>query len=419
MAGRKVTVTRDAARRFLVARHCLAPARSIQGGTEAVMEVVRRLGSIQLDPVAVAGRNHDLVLHARVTDYDPAWCDELLYHRRELFEAQNKALSLLPTAELPWYQISWIQSRESPRMFHAAVQPVDLIANHELVTHIIARISAEGPLTALDFESERTASWFGTPMSMASAVLDRLAETGVLGVARREGNRRHFDLIERLFPADLLRREIPRREQLRHKLLSRYRAHGLLGVYGPVMARIAPAKPEPDRPELASRAELRKELVEMGEIVSVQVEGVRGPRFVIGDEFDLLMAPPEPEPSVAFLPPYDPLMWDIDFLGKLFDFEYVIELYFPEARRRWGYYVLPVLFRDRLVARIEPRINRAAGRVTVLGLWWEDGFDPHREDGFVDAMRDALRAYMRFAGATDIEWAPHLGPEEGLFLTRL
>lgn len=79
-------VTAEAARRFLVAHHPLAPARSLEGGPDAVLEVFRRFGSIQFDPLAVAGRTHDLVLHARVADYDPAWCD-LLYERREVFEA--------------------------------------------------------------------------------------------------------------------------------------------------------------------------------------------------------------------------------------------------------------------------------------------------------------------------------------------
>ena len=84
-----VKVTAEAARRFLVARQLLAPARSLKGGPKAVLEVFRKFGSIQFDPIAVAGRNHDLVLHARVADYDPAWCEELLYARRELFEAYN------------------------------------------------------------------------------------------------------------------------------------------------------------------------------------------------------------------------------------------------------------------------------------------------------------------------------------------
>jgi hypothetical protein len=93
-------------------------------------------------------------------------------------------------------------------------------------------------------------------------------------------------------------------------------------------------------------------------------------------------------------------------------------VYVPEPKRRWGYYVLPVLFRDRLVGRIEPRIDRAGRRVQVLGAWWEDGFAPRRAEGFVDAMRAALRAYLGFAGATQLEWAPGLAAEKRLFLTR-
>src|SRR6185312_8865679 len=95
--------TGEAARRFLVARQFLAPARSLEGGPDAVLEVFRRLGSIQFDPLAVAGRSHDLVLHARVADYDPAWC-ELLYERRAIFEAYNKGLSLVPASEFAWFR---------------------------------------------------------------------------------------------------------------------------------------------------------------------------------------------------------------------------------------------------------------------------------------------------------------------------
>ena len=145
---------------------------------------------------------------------------------------------------------------------------------------------------------------------------------------------------------------------------------------------------------------------------------MRGKRFVLREDVELLQAPPEPPPSVAFLPPFDPLVWDRRLLGSLFGFDYVWELFLPPAKRRWGWYVLPILFRDRFVGRIEPRIDRADARVHVIDVWWEDGFAPRRAEGFVDAMRDALRAYLRFAGASRIEWAPHLGTEKRLFLTR-
>ena len=287
---------------------------------------------------------------------------------------------------------------------------------------MLERIRADGPLSALDFERERgaTTDWFGMPTNTVRAVLEAYAVTGVLGLARRDGNRRYYDLLERLLPADVLARDVPLNEQLRHKLLSRYRAHGLLGVGGggDIFSGLGPAKPDPRWPDYPGRNALREELVERGELVPVEVEGVRGKRFVLREDVELLEAPPEPPPSVAFLSPFDALVWDRGLLGSLFGFDYVWELFLPPAKRRWGWYVLPILFRDRLVGRIEPRIDRADARVQVLDVWWEDGFAPRRAEGFVDAMRDALRAYLRFAGASRLEWAPHLRTEKRLFLTR-
>src|SRR5439155_4165412 len=146
---------------------------------------------------------------------------------------------------------------------------------------------------------------------------------------------------------------------------------------------LGPAKTSAEFP---GRTALREELVELGKLVPVEIEGVRDKRLVLAEEVELLEAPPEPPPSVAFLPPFDPLVWDRRFLGSLFDFDYVWELFLPPAKRRWGWYVLPICFRDRLVGRIEPRIDRDEARVQVLDVWWEDGFAPRRTEGFVDAM---------------------------------
>jgi hypothetical protein len=406
-----VQVTAEAARRFIVARHFLAPARSLAGGLEAVLQVFHKFGSIQFDPIAVAGRNHDLVLHARVAGYEPAWCD-VLYERRVIFEATNKALSFVPTSEFPWFRQA--MGRKGPR-FHAAA----LADNAAVAERVLERIRAEGPLSSADFERETgpTKDWFGMPENAVRAVLEAYTVTGVVGLARRDGNLRYYDLLERLLPAEVLAHEVPEREQLRHKMLSRYRAHGLLGTGGAggTFDRIAPPKSTPER---VGRNELRDELVELSALVPVDVEGVRGKRLVLVEELAALQTPPEPTPSVAFIAPFDSLLWDTALLSSLFAFDYVWEGFFPPAKRRWGYYVLPIVFGDRFVGRIEPRIDRGGNEVQVLGLWWEDGFTPRRADGFVEAMRVALRAYLLFAGASRLEWAPHLGTEKRLFLTR-
>jgi uncharacterized protein YcaQ len=397
-----VKVTAEAARRFLVARHFLAPPRSLEGGPGAVLEVIHRLGSIQFDPIAVAGRNHDLMLHTRVAGYVPAWCDEL-YERREIFETTNKALSFIPASEFPWYRVNG--GRKGSR-FHAAA----LADNAAVAEQVLERLRAEGPLSSSDFErtSGATKNWFGVPENAVRSVLEAHTVAGSIGLARRDGNIRYYDVIERLLPADLLAQELPEREQLRHKLLSRYRAHGLLGAGGAggTFARIA----NPD-----VRKALHKELVELGALVPVEIDGLRGKRFVVADELALLESPPEPPASVALIAPFDSLLWDTALLDKLFNFEFVWEGFFKPEKRRWGYYVLPLLFGDRFVGRLEPRIDRDSARVEVLGLWWEAGFEPRRTAGFVEAMRDALHAYLAFAGADRLEWASHLRAEKRLF----
>ena len=393
-------VSAEAARRFLVARHFLAPARSLAAGPDAVLTVLRRLGSIQFDPIAVAGRNHDLMLHARVEGYEPAWCD-LLYERREIFETTNKALSFIPASEYPWFRVN--AGRKGPQ-FHTAA----LAENADVAERVLERIREDGPLSSADFEREKgaTSDWFGMPENAVRSVLEAFTVTGVIGLARRDDRLRYYDLIERLLPADLLEQAVPEREQLRHKQLSRHRAHGLLGAGGAggTFARIA-------APE--TRRELHREMVELGELVPVEIEGTRGKRFVVAEEGALLEAPPEPPPSVAFVAPFDSLLWDTALLRSLFDFDYVWEGFFKPEKRRWGYYVLPILFGDSLVGRFEPRIHR--DRVEVLGVWWEEAFAPRRADGFVDAMREALRAYLRFAGTDRLEWGAHLATEKRLF----
>jgi uncharacterized protein len=399
-----VRVTPEAARRFLVARHFLAPARSLEGGPDAVFEVIRKLGSIQFDPIAVAGRNHDLMLHARVAGYEPAWCDTL-YERRKIFETTNKALSFIPASEFPCHRGK--AGRSGPR-FHAAA----LAENAAVADRVLERIRADGPLCSADFEREsgRTKDWFGLPENAVRSVLEAYTVAGVIGLARRDGKTRYYDVIERLLPAELLAVEVPEREQLRHKQLSRHRAHGLLGAGGAggTFARIA----NPD-----VRRALHSELVELGALLPVEVEGMRGKRFVVAEEAALLEAPPEPPPTAAFIAPFDSLLWDTKLLANLFGFDFVWEGFFKPEKRRWGYYVLPILFADRLVGRIEPRVDPAGGRVEVLGLWWEDGFAPRRAEGFVEAMRDALGAYLRFADADRLEWASQLAAEKRLFPT--
>ena len=389
------SVDRAVARRFLVIRHLLAPPRALRAAPESVLRVMDRVGSLQFDPLEIAGRNHDLVLLARIAGYRREWTDRWLYQDRVLYETYNKMLSIVPTAELPWYRLTWDRN-------HAEHAGGAFDEHAPLVEELLTRIRDGGPLLPRDAGPRAAIDWYWRPTNQVRAILEALAESGILGISRREGNLRVYDLVERLFPTELLAEHPPEWEQRRHRLLSRYRAGGLLGTGGQSELWYGTGR------NAAERAQLRGELVEAGEIVPVQVEGLKGDRFVVGSESGLLeQAQAEiqagapaggVDPGVAFLAPLDPLCWDRDLLRRLFDFDYVWEVYVPAAKRRWGYYVLPVLYGDRLVGRIEPRIERRANTLRIVGLWWEDGFDPMEVDGFAAAFSQAVAAHRDFGG---------------------
>ena len=401
------------ARRFLAIHHFLAPPRSLPSGREGIIAVFDRFGSIQFDPIEIAGRNHDLVLLSRVPGYRRDMTDRLLYDERVFYETYNKGLSIVPTADLPWYRVAWDRTR--------AQHDVEAFSEHApLVNELLDRIRTTGPMSSIDIEPRAAIEWSWRPTNQVRALLEGLAEAGVLGFSRRDGNRRVYELIERLFPADLLNRVVPIREQFRHKLQSRYRAHGLLGTIGSMELWYG-ASPwvdigmEDGLPlKAAGRRVLHSELVADGTLLPVIVEGLRGPRFLPVDELPLLgqaereiaagSTPGGAPPGVAFLAALDPLVWDRDFLRSLYGFDYVWEVYVPPAKRRWGYYVLPILFGDRLVGRIEPRIERKTDALRVAGLWWEDGFDPLVEPGFVAAFGAAIEAHRAFGGVARVTW---------------
>ncbi|HEX5588722.1 MAG TPA: crosslink repair DNA glycosylase YcaQ family protein [Candidatus Limnocylindrales bacterium] len=395
------SVDRAAARRFLVLRHLLAPPRGLPAVPESVLRVVERVGSLQFDPLEIAGRNHDLVLLARIDGYRRAWTDRWLYEDRVLYETYNKMLSIVPTAELPWYRLTWDRNR-------AAHEGGTFDEHAPLVEELLARIRDGGPLLPRDVGARAAIDWYWRPTNQVRAILEALAEAGILGIARREGNLRVYDLVERLFPAALLAEHPPERDQRRHRLLSRYRGTGLLGTGGQAEIFYGTAR------TAAERTELRTELLELGELTPVEVEGLKGQRFVVTAELPILdraereLATGEPpggvDPGVAFLAPLDPFCWDRDLLRRLFDFDYVWEVYVPATKRRWGYYVLPLLYGDRLVGRIEPRIERRAGVLRIAGLWWEAGFDPLEVDGFAAALAVAVEAHREFAGLDRVTW---------------
>jgi len=300
----------------------------------------------------------------------------------------------VPVAELPLYRYIWDRARK--RHEGGAFDE-----HAPLVEELLTRIRDQGALLPRDVGAREAIDWYWRPTNQVRAILEGLAEAGILGIRRREGNLRVYDLAERLFPTDVLADRRPEDAQRQHRLLARYRGNGLLGASGNQELWVGGTG------YAADRAAHRAALIDAGRLIPVRVEGLKGERFVVAEDLAFLdqaeaeiaaaRPPSGAEPGVAFLAPLDPLCWDRELLRRLYGFDYVWEVYVPAAKRRWGYYVLPILYGDRLVGRIEPRIERRAGTLSVIGLWWEPGFDPLDEDGFVAAFAEALAAHRAFA----------------------
>lgn len=368
-------------------RHRFAPPRALPATPESVLEVTRLLGSLQFDPLDPPGaRNHDLVLHARIADYQRTWCDRWLYgDDRRLFEVYNKSLNLVPVEELPFHRHAWERAKARHRD--------GLLARGAKVARaVLERIEREGSSASLAVAREHDAQlvgYWGAPTSEGRATLDALFETGRIGIVRREGNRKHYDLIERLFPAELLARKVSHEERVRHRLLTRHRAVGLLGTGGNAELWVGIGDAD-------ERKKALEQLVRRGTLVPVQVEGVRGERFVLEGELPLLDEPFESR-AVTLVAPLDPIVWDRKLLGALFDFDYTWEIYTPVAKRQFGYYVLPILHGDRFVGRIEPRFERETATLEIVGTWFEPWV--RVDDELIHALAEALFALARFVGA--------------------
>jgi uncharacterized protein len=392
-------LTAEQARRFLVRRHFLAPPRTLPARAESVLRVVRELGSVQFDPLEVTGaRNDDLVLAARIRNYRRDWMERWLYGapaERQLFEAYNKSLNILPVEELPVHRVDWEHWSRVDGVYHRLLQK-----NTEVAEAILDRLAREGPLPGSAFVERggKRLHWGWGQVTIPRALLYGLFRTGKIGIARRLGNVKVYDRMERLYPEALLQTRLPDEEVRRHQLLSRFRGVGLLGLRAgaEVWSGTVPAR---------ERARLTEAMVADGTLRRVRVAGVRDERYMLAADSGFLRGGALRTREVALLAPLDPLVWDRELLRQLFDFDYVWEVYVPQKARKHGYYVLPLLWGDRLVGRIEPRIDRKAGVLRVPAPSLEQRMKRTDRIDFDAALGRAIEAHRRLSGAERVETA--------------
>jgi uncharacterized protein YcaQ len=393
--GEPLRVSRAAARRFLAERHMLLPPRQLPASKGSVLALVERLGSLQFDPVDLAGRSHEIVCHARIDGFEPRWVDELLYAKvpahRALVEQYNGVLVIVPTSELPYYR------RPADRRRERYWRDGTYKRLKPWADTIMQRITNEGALSSADFGPSKSVEWSWGKTPAYRAALEMLQLAGLLHLARREGSRRWFDLAERLIPRNVLERRVSEEEQIEHTFLARHRDLGLASANGVWVQNDWPLK----------RKELVQRLVSRGALLEIEIAGLPGVWRIPGPERFALEAamratagtrPSAADPNaVTLLSPLDPLIHDRKRLEALYNFHYRWEIYTPERKRIFGPYAMPIHAGDQIVGRIQlhrdARVNGAS--LSVDDLWWERGARPNTH---LDGLAAAIRAHQRLLG---------------------
>ncbi len=341
-----------------------------------------RMQLVQLDSVPVVARTQYLTFHARLGPHDPGLLDRVAYGDDEWFETWAHEASLVPVVDEPLYR--WSKARaEAGGTWRGLVR----LAREEpaYVEEVYAQV-AERPLTAgeLTDPRPRRGEWWGN-RSLGSLALDWLFRIGRVGIRRRPGFVKEFDLIERIVPAGVRARPTPSEADAHRELLDR--AAAALGVA--TVQDLADYHRLPRR-EVPARV---AELVEEGRLLPAEVEGWERPAYLHVD------AARRRRPRTrALLSPFDPVVWNRERLRRVFGFDYRIEIYTPAARRRYGYYVLPFLYGDTLAARVDLKTDRTAGVLQVRGAWCEPGVEPGPVAAALAAELDGLATFVGVAG---------------------
>ena len=358
-----------------------------------LLQTIHDLGFVQVDSVNVLERAHHHILFSRGSGYRRADLAALIEKERSLFENWTHDASIIPASFFPYWKHRF--AREKARLRERWKRHFGTEHFDDDIARVLDRITRDGPVMARDFEGDKPSSgwWDWHP---SKAALEYLWRTGELAITRREGFQKVYDLTARVVPAAHFHEEVDHdvfvdwacREALKRL------GFATRGEIAGFWALVTPAEVD------GWLAENRDELV------PVRVEAADGrPRaaFALPGMAQAALDAPAPPDRVRIVSPFDPLMRDRARMERLFGFSYRIEIFVPEAKRQYGYYVYPVLRGERVAGRIDVKAEREGDVLAVRAFWPEAGVKPSK--AFLNRLEAELERVRRFAGVGRVAFA--------------
>lgn len=398
------TITPEIVRRLAIHRQRLAGDRP-PATSSGILDVVRDIGCLQLDPISAVARSHTLVVRSRVGNYDLEELDRLLWQDRHLFEYWAHAASIVLTEDYPIHHALMRSYAEGDSGWHVRVREW-IEQNKALHDYILSEITARGPIASRELEEvgKDPQAWVSTGWTSGrnvSRMLDFLWLKGRILVANRKGGQKLWDLAERCLPA--ANGSALTDEEIDYRAVQK--ALRALGVAQPRHIKIHYI-----RDRYRNLDDTISQLEREGKIQRVHIkDGDRtlpGTWYIHRDDLPLLerLQAGDWQPRTTLLSPFDNLICDRARTELLFDFNYRIEIYVPKHKRQYGYYVLPILHGDRLIGRIDPIMNRKAQRLEVNNVYAEP--DALAEAG--QAVRAAIEELGHWLGAKAIDYGKNM-----------
>lgn len=365
-------------------------------------QAIRACEALQLDPLNIIARSQDIVLHSRVLDYKPEYLYQAAYGDRQFFD-YGGWLAMYPMEELPYWRMH-MEKRTRDEYVSYFVQ------NHrEVLEQVRAELRRCGPLGNRDFDGKRLEIHSYRGRKETSVALYDMWLSGELMIHHREGFNRVYDFRENIAPRQF---DYVVTAQEAEQFFAR-KSVAFLGLKSEGTMR---AELHGYLRESYSPAEMKSMLgrwKESGMLEQVQVEGGREPYLVLAEDVPALKSLANGKVPQGWNPKETTTLEEVTFLApldivsargrakKLFDFEYKWEVYVPAHLRRWGYYVLPILYGDDLVARLDLKLDRKTMTLHVLGFWLEE--DAPQDAAFADALANGLRRFAKLVGAQRVE----------------
>ncbi|NOY08325.1 MAG: winged helix-turn-helix domain-containing protein [Spirochaetes bacterium] len=379
-----VNITRKEAGNYLLKYQNLYNPRQLKSD-KGIVDFIQKIGCIQYDPLNKVARNADLVLQSRCKNYSEAALYRLLYEKRELLDGWDKNMSIWSVRDWPYF------TRKRNDHINRYKKRADEFIS--VRNEIIKKIKENRYISSKDVNGNRKVNWSWAPTDIGRAALESMYHCGELLIHHKEGTRKYYGLTEKLLPVSILNEPDP------NKALDdfyEWYAKRRIGAIGLLWNKSGDAwlgshlKKE-------ERSQSIKKLLEKDEIVEVKIAGIDEIFYLPKKELKILENK-EKHKEASVIAPLDNLIWDRKLVSKIFNFDYKWEVYTPVKERKYGYYVLPVIYNESFIGRCEPIIDRKNKGLIIQNWWWEKDININQD------MRDALiRCFTDFARFLNVE----------------